>query len=115
MSDPELDRERREKLSAAMRGKPRPARKDGLPHQPFLGHQHTDEARRKMSATRKAKGLRPPHGKLWTPEEDEWIRTLSVEEVVRRTGRSLSSVYSRRADLKLPDGRAKSRGGVTDP
>jgi hypothetical protein len=42
---------------------------------------------------------------LWTPEEDELVRTLPIKDVVHRTGRSLSVVKARRRRLLVPDGR----------
>jgi hypothetical protein len=58
---------------------------------------------------REKRDIAPPEGQhaRWTDEEDELVRTLSVPEVVKRTGRTLSAVYSRRGELKLPDGRRR--------
>lgn len=36
----------------------------------------------------------------WTAEEDELVRSLSVEAAVRKTRRTLTAVYSRRFELK---------------
>lgn len=47
-------------------------------------------------------GPRLPLGRsspLWTPEEDDLVRTLPAEEAARRTGKSLAQVYRRRARL----------------
>lgn len=35
-------------------------------------------------------------GRMWTPEELEWLRTLPLEEVMKRTGRSRNSVKNHR-------------------
>ena len=43
----------------------------------------------------------------WTQAEDELVRTLSAEEAVSRTGRSLQAVYARRSLLQVPDGRRR--------
>jgi hypothetical protein len=81
-------------------------RKDGRPHSPHKDHKHTEETRQRMSQRRK--GICPPHDKSWTPEEDELVRSLPVAEVMQRTGRSRSSVWSRRVDPHVPDGRFKA-------
>jgi hypothetical protein len=64
-------------------------------------------ARRKISEANLRNGRLVPGTIVWTPEEDELVRTLPVEEVVRRTGRSLIAVYARRSKLKVPDGRRR--------
>ena len=67
----------------------------------------SEEARRKMSEAQRRRGARPPKAGIpWTAQEDEWLRTLPTEEVVRRTGRIKTAVYNRRADLGLPDRRS---------
>jgi hypothetical protein len=43
----------------------------------------------------------------WTAAQDEMVRTLPVEEVAKRTGRSLQAVYKRRFRLEMPDGRRR--------
>ncbi len=66
--------ERSRKIAAKKIGKPRP--------------QHV------LDAMREGRGVR-----AWTPEEDEAVRTLSVSEVVKQTGRTRGAVYRRRARL----------------
>jgi hypothetical protein len=68
---------------------------------------HTEESRRKISETNRRRGTLVPGTIPWTTEEDELVRTLPAEEVVRRTGRSLTAVYSRRSRLRVPDGRRR--------
>ena len=71
---------------------------------------HSEATRRKMSETHRRLGTRPPNGtRLWTPEEDELVRTLRPPEAALRTGRTLSAVVSRRRVLGLPDGRARRK------
>jgi hypothetical protein len=41
------------------------------------------------------------------------VRTLRPDEVVKRTGRTLNAVWSRRRTLGLPDGRANRRMSMT--
>ena len=47
------------------------------------------------------------YGKSWTVEDDELVRTLPAAVVVERTGRTLTSVYSRRVRLGVEDGRKR--------
>ena len=58
-----------------------------------------------MSESHKRRGSLPPNVRPWSPQEDELVRAFSPREVAKRTGRPLTAVYSRRQDLKLPDGR----------
>jgi hypothetical protein len=100
------DPERRRKIGEARRGKPCPPHVVEAMRRGRLGKPHTEEARRKMSAAHRARGTRPPAvGEPWTVDEDELLRTLPAPEVARRTGRTLAAVYSRRANLEMPDGR----------
>jgi hypothetical protein len=49
----------------------------------------------------------------WTAEEDELVRTLSAQEVVRRTGRSLQAVYGRGAGYmcRMDEGEFEDNAG----
>ena len=40
------------------------------------------------------------------PLEDKLVRSLPAAQAAARMGRTLRSVYNRRVELKLPDGRA---------
>jgi hypothetical protein len=47
---------------------------------------------------------RPRNGRSnapWTPEEDEFVQTLSPAEAAQRTERSLFAVYQRRRVLRI--------------
>jgi hypothetical protein len=99
------DQERRAKISVAMRGKSPPAHLLKALHEGNRGRRHSKETRRKMSETHRRRGTRPPHGRVWRPEEDELLRTLSRSEVASLTGRTLVSITKRRRTLQLPDGR----------
>jgi hypothetical protein len=102
--DPEL----RARIAAAMRGKPRPAHVIEAVAAAHRGTSHGAEARRKMSATHRRRGTRPPKaGPAWGAWEDEAVRTLPAAEAARRTGRTLTAVYSRRRALEMPDGRRR--------
>jgi hypothetical protein len=101
------DPERRRKISEARRGKPRPPHVLEAMDRARRGMHHSEETRRKMSQTHRRRGTPVPGTQVWTPEEDELVRTLPVEEVARRTGRSMSAVYTRRGRLGMPDGRCR--------
>jgi hypothetical protein len=101
------DPARREKIAAARRGQPRPARVVEAVRRAHLGTGHSEQTRRKMSEAHRRLGHRPPVGQPWTPAEDDMVRTLPPADVVRRTGRSLRAVYDRRRTLGLPDGRRR--------
>jgi hypothetical protein len=60
-----------------------------------------------MSATHKKRRSLVPGTVLWTQEEDELVRTLPMIEVMRRTGRTLYAVKSRRNKLGVSDGRRR--------
>jgi hypothetical protein len=101
------DPERRRKIAEARRGKPRPPHVVEAVRRAHLGTHHSKEARRKMSEAHKRRGTLVPGTKLWTPEEDELLRTLPIAQVVKRTGRSLRAVRTRRSRLGLPDARRR--------
>lgn len=103
------DPERCRKIAEARRGKPRPPHVMETLHTARRGTHHTAETRRRMSEAHRRRGTLVPGTVPWTAAEDEWVRTLPVEEVVRRTGRSLQAVYARRSRLQLPDGRKRER------
>ncbi|MBW3597738.1 MAG: hypothetical protein KY475_10740 [Planctomycetes bacterium] len=104
--NPGLDAARRAKIAAAKRGKPRPAHVHEALRKANLGKRLSESTRRRMSETHRVRGTRPSWiGEPWTEQELELVRTLPAPEVVRRTGRTLSAVYSQRSKLRLPDGR----------
>jgi len=95
------DPARREKIAAALRGKPRPWHVMEPAHAARRGTHHTAETRRKMSEAHKRRGTRPPKAaRPWTPEEDELVRALPAACAAQQTGRTLKAVYSRRAELR---------------
>jgi hypothetical protein len=102
------DPARRAKIAAAKRGKRRPQEVIEKVRRANLGRRPTDEARRKMSKAHRRLGTRPPKaGKPWTAREDALVRTFRAQEVARRTGRTLTAVYSRRRALGLADERTR--------
>jgi hypothetical protein len=52
-----------------------------------------------MSETHKQRGTLVPGTVLWPHEEDELERTLSIAQVMKRTGRSQSALKKRRRKL----------------
>jgi hypothetical protein len=99
------DPERCRKISEALRGRPKPAHVIDAAIAAHLGTKHSAEARQKMSETHKRRGTLVPGTVLWTPQEDQLVRTLPISEVMQRTGRTLNAVKSRRHKLGVPDGR----------
>jgi len=105
---------RRAKIAAAKRGKPRPAHVVAAVAAALRGTHHTAEARRKMSEAQRRRGTRPPNtGSPWTEQEDALVRTLPAKEVAKRTGRTLSEVWTRRQQLHLPDGPTRAARNQT--
>jgi hypothetical protein len=106
------DPERRAKIAAARRGKPRPRHVIEAMRAADLGRKHTDQTRRRMSEAHRRRGTRPPAaGRLWTAKEDALLRAgLPTADVARRSGRTVAAVYIRRRQLGLPDGRRKLQG-----
>jgi len=102
------DPERRAKIAAAMRGKPRPPHV----HQSLLrankGRKLSAEHRQKLSAAARRRSARPPAaGRSWAAWEDTLLKSLPPAEVAKRTGRTLAAVFLRRHKLHLPDGRTR--------
>jgi len=91
------DPTRREKIGAALRGKPRPWKVIKAVIDAHTGSKHSVATKAKMSATHKARGTRPSTiGRAWTAEEDGLVRTLPAAKAAVATRRTLSAVYSRR-------------------
>jgi hypothetical protein len=42
----------------------------------------------------------PKAARAWTGREDELVRALPAREAARRTGRTITAVYQRRANLR---------------
>jgi hypothetical protein len=103
------DPERRRKIAESRRGKPRPPHVVEAVRRAHLGTHHSEEACRKMSEAHKRRGTLVPGTKVWTPEEDELLRTLPIAKVVKKTGRSMMAVRTRRSRLGLPDARRRER------
>jgi hypothetical protein len=92
--------ERRAKIAAALRGKPRPRHVGQAVGRSRKGVPHTKVAKRRMSTAQKARGSGGANpGRPWTPEEDALVRALDPVEVAMRVGRSLKAVWNRRHKL----------------
>jgi hypothetical protein len=101
------DPERRQKLSAAFRGKPRPPHVVQALRRASAGRKVSAETRAKLAAmTRKRAESFLPNGRVWTIKGDELLRTQPAPAAAKCTGRTLRSIYNRRARLNVPDGRA---------
>jgi hypothetical protein len=101
------DPERRAKIGAALRGKPRPAHVIEAVRKAQLGIEQSLETRRKRSEAHRRLGTRPPKaGQPWTAAEDRLVHLLRPAEVAKRTGRTLQAAWRRRQQLGLRDGRA---------
>lgn len=100
---------RREKIAAARRGKSRPRHVIEAMRTANLGRPLSADRRRKMSEAHKQRGTRPPAaGVPWTVQEDALVRLkLSAKEIAKRTGRTLSAVWSRRRVLGVQRRQAK--------
>lgn len=100
----------RQKMAAARRGKPQPPHVGEAVARANRRRRVGASTRARMSATRRAIVSRGeyhyPNGRAWTAREDELIRKLPVAEAVRRTRRTLASVYSRRGVLGVADKRS---------
>jgi hypothetical protein len=105
LSDPA----RAAKIAAALRGKPRPRHVIEALREANVGRRQSEETRRRRSDAHRRRGTRPPKaGRPWTRKEDQLAKALPAAEVARRTGRTLTAVYERRRDLKVPDGRRRT-------
>lgn len=51
-----------------------------------------------------------PRGRAWTRQEDRWVRHLSIDQVVRRTGRTRAAVHIRRRRLGVQRPRKQAGG-----
>jgi hypothetical protein len=95
---------RREKIAAARRGKPRPPHVREALAEANRGRKIPEGTRRKMSATHKRRGTRPPWiGPAWTAAEDSLLGKLPDKEVADFTGRTVVAVWTRRQRLRIPN------------
>jgi hypothetical protein len=87
---------RRAKLAAAHRGKRRPPEVVEKARRPHIGAKRSAQSRRKMREAWKRRGKPKPAGGPWKSWEDDLIKTVSMSEVMRWTGRTRSAVEWRR-------------------
>ncbi len=101
------DPQRREKIAASKRGKPRPRHVIDAMANARSGSVHSAETRARMSAAHKALGTAPPGTRRWSADDDNAVRTLSPADAAKITGRTLTAVFVRRGRLKLSDRRRR--------
>jgi hypothetical protein len=79
------DPERRAKIAASRRGKPRRPEDMEPARAACRGKPLSEEHRQKLSAAQRRRGARPPKaGWPWSAAEDQLLRTLPAAEVVRQ-------------------------------
>jgi hypothetical protein len=100
------DPDRRAKIAASKRGKPRPPHVLEALLKANLGKSASAKTRRHMSETHKRRWANDP--RRWTADEDAMILKLTATEVAKRTGRTVTAVRNRRKRLGLLDGRTKA-------
>ena len=109
------DQSRRAKIAKAKRGKKRPASVVEALRKANLGKTLSAETRAKIGKAHRNLGTIPPAaGVPWSGEEDALFQTLSIAEVVERTGRTLVAVRMRRRKLGYPDGRRRATTGGSE-
>jgi len=96
------DSGRIEKIRRAKTGTPRPRHVIETLRQANLGTHWCEETRQRHLARRKRRY--PKDYEPWTPQEDEWVQTLSVRKAVERTGRTRTCVERRRKSLRTGSG-----------
>jgi len=90
------------KIAAARRGKPRPPHVIEALRMANLGRKLPAAQRAKMSAAHKRRRTRPPAaGKPFTAHELWLIQRLPPAEAAKRTGRTLTAIYSQRSRLRV--------------
>lgn len=96
------DPKRREKISAALRARPRPKHLIEAMQRGRQAFPASAETRRKLSEAMKRKGIRPPKGVLWTADEEKLLREdLSHVEVAQRLGRTVRAIRQHRLKLGI--------------
>ena len=109
---------RRKKIAETKRGKKRPPHVDEAMRKAHLGKPLSKTTHQKMSEAHRRRGTRPPWlGPAWSAEEDQLVLTRSIVEVVKKTGRTISAVKSRRTVLRrlgvvIADGRRRDSRSV---
>jgi len=104
------------KIAAARRGKPRPPEVIEAMRQANLGRKLPAEQRAKMSAAHKRRRTMPPAaGKAFSARELRLIRSLPPADAAKRTGRTLTAVYSQRSRLGSKPKSDSSAGSTERP
>ena len=96
------DPQRRARISAAMKGKPKPQHVIEAARRANLGKKASEATRRKMSEAQRRRQAVPVPRRPWEPWEDALLGVVPDAEVARRTGRRVDAVRSRRERLFIP-------------
>jgi hypothetical protein len=67
-----------------------------------------------MSESHRRRGTIVPGIQAWSPAEDELLKTMSVEEVVRQTGRTERAVSTRQNRLMKLNAKRLVHGIITE-
>jgi len=108
------DPARCEKISATLRGRVQPRHVIEAAAAARRGMRHSEETRRKMSESHRRRGTIVPGIQAWSPAEDELLKTMSVEEVVRQTGRTERAVSTRQNRLMKLNAKRLVHGIITE-
>jgi transposase-like protein len=107
------DPARAHKIALAHRGQPRDTAKATAAR---LAKPVSEATRQRMSEAHRRRGTRPPAaGPAWSKAHDRLVLALPPAEVAKRTGRTISAVYSRRWQLGLNDGRTTRHQRTAKP
>lgn len=101
------DPERNEKIRQARMGKPRPKKAIEAMRRAQLGRKPSEQLLRRQQAARERRF--PMSYAPWTPEHDEIVRTESIKEAARLTGRPKSRIERRRNELGITTPRDKNK------
>lgn len=99
------DPERNEKIRQSRLGKPRPKHVLEALRKSHLGRKRTAEVLQRQHQARQRRF--PLSYAPWTAAEDEIVRTFTVKEAARATGRSTNRILQRRAELGITKPRAR--------
>ena len=111
------DPARRAKIAASRVGKKRPEHVLDALRKANTGRRPSASTRERMREAHKRRRTRPPWlNPPWTEADDQLVLALGTAEVVKRTGRSVDAVTSRRGFLRrlgvsIPDRRRRPESG----
>ncbi len=100
------DPERNEKIRQSRLGKPRPKHVIEALRRSNLGRKTPPEALQRQHEARQRRF--PTNHAPWTTVEDEIVRTHSIQAAAKATGRSISRIERRRAELGITKPKARN-------